>query len=203
MKTVNITAVHEENKRSALKSVSWRMIATSTTMVLVYFFTGKLELSAIVGVGDVFLKMMFYFLHERIWDRVSFGRSLGGWVKSVMRAPPVTVMPFDVASNVVQKMITFDIGAVVVSEGDKNLGLITERDILEKVSNANKNPSETYVKDIMSSPLATIDYSKSLVDVLKIMTDKQIRRLVVTKEGKAVGIVTERRILGTLIRKIE
>jgi predicted transcriptional regulator len=41
------------------------------------------------------------------------------------------------------------------------------------------------------------------MDVLKIMTDKQIRRLVVTKEGKAVGIVTERRILGTLIQKRE
>ena len=203
MKTVNIKAVHEEHKRSALKSVSWRMIATSTTMFLVYIFTGKLELSASVGVGDVVLKMMFYFLHERIWDRVPFGRSLGGTVESVMRAPAVTVLPLDVVSNVVQKMITFDIGAVVVSEGDKNLGLITEKDILEKVSNASKNPSETYVKDIMSSPLATIEYSKSLVDVLKIMTDKQIRRLVVTKEGKAVGIVTERRILGTLIQKRE
>ena len=203
MKTVNIKEVHEEHKRSALKSVSWRMIATSTTMFLVYIVTGKLELSASVGVGDVVLKMMFYFLHERIWDRVSFGRSLGGTVESVMRAPPVTVLPLDVVSNVVQKMITFDIGAIVVSEGDKNLGLITEKDILEKVSNASKNPSETYVKDIMSSPLATIEYSKSLVDVLKIMADKQIRRLVVTKEGKTVGIVTERRILGTLIQKRE
>ena len=91
----------------------------------------------------------------------------------------------------------------LLSEGDKNLGLITEKDILEKVSNARKNPSETYVKDIMSSPLATIEYSKSLVDVLKIMTDKQIKRIVVTKDGKAVGIVTERRILGTLIQKRE
>jgi signal-transduction protein with cAMP-binding, CBS, and nucleotidyltransferase domain len=100
-------------------------------------------------------------------------------------------------------MITFDIGAVVVSEGDKHLGLITEKDVLEKVSNANKNPSETYAKEIMSSPLATIEYSKSLVDVLMIMTDKQIRRVVITKEGKAVGIVTERRILGTLIQKRE
>jgi predicted transcriptional regulator len=90
-----------------------------------------------------------------------------------------------------------------VSEDDKNLGLITEKDILEKVSNASKNPSETYAKDIMSSPLVTIEYNKSLMDVLKIMTDKQIRRLVVTKEGKAVGIVTERRILGTLIQKRE
>ena len=55
VKTVNIQAVHEEHKRSALKSVSWRMIATSTTMFLVYIFTGKLELSASVGLGDVVL----------------------------------------------------------------------------------------------------------------------------------------------------
>ena len=70
----NIEGVHEEHKRSALKAVSWRIIATSTTMFLVYIFTGKLELTVGVGIGDVVLKMMFYFLHERVWNRITFGR---------------------------------------------------------------------------------------------------------------------------------
>ena len=95
MQTVNIRGVSEEHKRSALKAVSWRIIATSTTMFLVYLFAGRLELSAGVGVGEFSLKMIFYFLHERGWNRVTFGRSLGGTTMSVLRAPPVTAHPSD------------------------------------------------------------------------------------------------------------
>jgi len=64
----------EEHKRSALKAISWRIIATSTTMILVYVLTGQLELTATVGFLDVILKILFYFIHERGWNRIEFGR---------------------------------------------------------------------------------------------------------------------------------
>ncbi len=200
---MKLISLHEEHKRSALKAVSWRIIATSVTMFLVYVFTGKLELSASVGIFDVVLKMMLYFFHERTWNTISFGRSIGGTVESAMRSPPVTILTLDNVSNLVHKMINFDIGAVIVSKDQKPLGLVTEKDVLERVFLSGKKPDRTYVKDIMTSPLTTIDYKESLMKVLMIMLDKQIRRLVVTKKGKAIGIVTERRILKTLIRKRE
>ena len=200
---MKITSMHEEHKRSALKAVSWRIIATSVTMVLVYVFTGKLELSASVGIFDVVLKMALYFFHERAWNTINFGRSIGGTVESAMRSPPVTILTLDSVSNLVHKMINFNIGAVIVSKDQKPLGLVTEKDVLERVFLSGKKPDRTYVKDIMTSPLTTIDYKESLMKVLKIMIDKQIRRLVVTKKGKAIGIVTERRILEALIRKGE
>ena len=196
---MNIKGVHEEHKRSALKTISWRIIATSTTMFLVYVFTGQWGLTAGVGIGDVLLKMIFYFLHERGWNRVKFGRSLCGTIKSVMRSPPITALPSDTVSTIVQKMITSDIGAIIVSDGSKHYGLITERDILERVLKTSKDLTKTFVKDIMSSPLTTVEYNKSLPEMLKIMHDKQIRRLAVTQEGKVIGIVTERRILEALI----
>jgi adenylylsulfate kinase len=62
--------------RSVAKAVTWRVIATTTTMFLVYIFTGKLDLSLGVGFFDVFMKLAFYFLHERAWDRVWYGREL-------------------------------------------------------------------------------------------------------------------------------
>ena len=96
-------------------------------------------------------------------------------------------------------MITFDIGAVIVSDGNKHYGLVTERDILERVLEASKDPTKTLAKNIMSSPLTTVEYNKSLTDMLKIMHDKQIRRLAVIQEGEAIGIITERRILEALI----
>ena len=196
---MNIKGVREEHKRSVLKTVSWRIIATSTTMFLVYIFTGQLELTASVGIGELVLKLIFYFLHERGWNRVAFGRSLRGTIKSVMRSPPIIALPSGSVSNVVRKMIAFDIGAVIMSDGDKHYGLVTERDILERVLEVGKDPTKTLVKEIMSSPLITVEYNKSLTDMLKIMHDKQIRRLAVIKEGGVIGIITERRILEALI----
>jgi adenylylsulfate kinase len=62
--------------RSGAKAVTWRVIATTTTMLLVYFFTGELDLSLGVGFFDVLLKLAFYFLHERAWDRIWYGRDM-------------------------------------------------------------------------------------------------------------------------------
>jgi len=64
------------SRRSGAKAVTWRVIATATTMFLVYVFTGELDLSLGVGVFDVLLKLAFYFLHERAWNRVDFGRDV-------------------------------------------------------------------------------------------------------------------------------
>lgn len=68
--------MYEEHRRSALKAISWRIIATCTTMFLVYVFTGQWELMATVGFFVVVLKVLFYFLHERGWNRIEFGRLL-------------------------------------------------------------------------------------------------------------------------------
>jgi adenylylsulfate kinase len=62
--------------RSGVKAVTWRVIATITTMSLVYFFTGKLDLSLGIGLFDVLTKLALYFLHERAWDRVWYGRDV-------------------------------------------------------------------------------------------------------------------------------
>ena len=191
--------MYEEHKRSGLKTISWRMIATSTGMFLVYIFTGQLELVVGFGIGDVVLKMAFYFLHERVWNRIKFGRKFGGTLESAVRSPPVTSLHSDTVSSIVQKMIASDIGAVIVADGDKPAGIITERDILERVFKPSKDPTKTFARDIMSSPITTVEYNKSLTDALQTMRDKQIRRLAVTQEGKIIGIVTQRRILDALI----
>jgi len=64
--------------RSWVKAVTWRVIATTTTMLLVYLFTGELEMMLGVGFFDVLTKLVFYFLHERAWDRVWYGRDVIG-----------------------------------------------------------------------------------------------------------------------------
>lgn len=64
----------ETKLRSILKTVSWRFLATCTTVLLVFIFFGKLALATVVGVLESVLKMTLYFLHERMWNKVKFGR---------------------------------------------------------------------------------------------------------------------------------
>mgnify|MGYP003418000136 FL=1 len=70
---VNWSTMHETHKRSILKGVTWRVIASVTTMSVVFFVTGDLMLMASVGIIDVTLKIFFYYLHERVWGRVHWG----------------------------------------------------------------------------------------------------------------------------------
>lgn len=66
----------ESNARAILKAFSWRFLATVATICLVYLFTGELALAAAVGGIEVFLKLALYFLHERMWNVIPFGRSV-------------------------------------------------------------------------------------------------------------------------------
>jgi adenylylsulfate kinase len=65
---------YETKIRSLLKALSWRTLATITTGVLVFVFTGELALAITVGSLEVIAKMFLYFLHERAWQKIKFGK---------------------------------------------------------------------------------------------------------------------------------
>jgi adenylylsulfate kinase len=65
---------YETKKRSILKALSWRTWATITTAIIVFVFTGELALAVTVGFLEVFAKMGLYFFHERLWQKIRFGK---------------------------------------------------------------------------------------------------------------------------------
>lgn len=64
----------ESKYRSIVKTISWRILATLTTVALVYIFIGDTTIAFTVGGIEVFLKMLVYFVHERVWDKIKFGK---------------------------------------------------------------------------------------------------------------------------------
>ncbi len=64
----------ESHKRSVAKAISWRIAATLTTVIIVYIFTHKLVLAMEVGLVEVIAKMVVYYLHERVWNRLKWGK---------------------------------------------------------------------------------------------------------------------------------
>ena len=60
--------------RSIIKSFSWRFIGTLDTILISWFVTGKVELALSIGSIELFTKMTLYFFHERIWNKVKWGK---------------------------------------------------------------------------------------------------------------------------------
>lgn len=64
----------DTHARSVLKTISWRVIATLITVIVVLIFTGQFKLAFTVGGVGIVVKLILYFFHERMWARIHFGR---------------------------------------------------------------------------------------------------------------------------------
>lgn len=64
----------ESRTRSLAKALSWRISATAATMILVFALTGQWAVAATIGGLEVVVKMVLYFMHERAWGRIDYGR---------------------------------------------------------------------------------------------------------------------------------
>ena len=65
----------ESHSRSLVKAISYRFFGSMSTAALVYFFTGSVKVSLGAGILDSMVKIVLFFVHERVWQRISFGRS--------------------------------------------------------------------------------------------------------------------------------
>lgn len=70
----NLYVTREKHIRTVIKAISWRVIATLTTMSIVFIFTREIMLSLGVGFTEVIAKIIFYYLHERFWHSTSWGK---------------------------------------------------------------------------------------------------------------------------------
>lgn len=89
------------------------------------------------------------------------------------------------------------IGALVVTEGDKAVGIFTERDILNRIVAAGLKPGDTPVGKVMTSPMACCRRDTKLAECKSVMTTKRIRHLPVVEEGKLYGMISAGDILAS------
>lgn len=64
----------DTNKRSIVKGISWRVFATTTTIIIVYIFFGRLDLAIAAGILETVAKIALYWAHERAWVKIKWGR---------------------------------------------------------------------------------------------------------------------------------
>lgn len=115
-------------------------------------------------------------------------------VGDIMSSPVVTLDAEVNVRDAALLMTDKRIGSIVVTERGKPIGIVTERDILERVVGPCRDPCETKIKEIMSSPLVTTSKETAILDAMRRMRERGISRLVVT-DGGMEGIVSEKDII--------
>ena len=114
-------------------------------------------------------------------------------VRDVMNKSIISVDKDDTIRIAVNKMVHGEIGAVIVTEKEKPIGIITERDILKFIA-TEKMDLDNKVENIMSTPLISIDSSSSLGEAADVMLTNNIRRLIIKEKDKYVGIISQREL---------
>ena len=101
-----------------------------------------------------------------------------------------TVSPDTMVFDAIQMMADKNIGALLVTEGDKLVGIISERDYTRKVALKGKSSKQTAVREIITGQVIHVEPENTVEDCMRLMTDHRIRHLPVLEGGRIVGIVS-------------
>lgn len=110
-------------------------------------------------------------------------------VKDVMTKKVFTSTPDASVKDVADQMKELNVGAIPIVQGQKPVGIITDRDIVLRTVSENKDPSKVKVADIMSIDLVFANPDMDVEDAAALMSRYRIRRLPVVENDKLVGIV--------------
>ena len=125
-------------------------------------------------------------------------------VKDIMSSPVVTLDEDATSNKVANLMDENDLGCVIVSnKSGKPVGIITERDLVVRVLSKNLMPDAIKAKEIMTSPLVTIQPEATISEAARRMSRRDIRRLGVIYKDNLVGVISSRDILGVMPELID
>ena len=113
-------------------------------------------------------------------------------IRELMTEGPRTATPDDDVATVARWMRDEDAGALPVVEGERLVGMLTDRDVVVRVVAEGRDPASTRVGEVASRRLVTIDPQQGADEALRLMAQHQVRRLpVVEEDGKLVGVVAQ------------
>ena len=112
-------------------------------------------------------------------------------IRDLMTENPEACAPSATVADAARVMRDQDVGPVPVVEGDRLVGIVTDRDLVVRVLAEGRDPSSTTLGEIASSDLTTVSPDTDLHEALDLMSASQVRRLPVVEGGRLVGIVAQ------------
>ena len=123
-----------------------------------------------------------------------------GQVSDILAAKGSTVLEIDAEATVfdaVSKMVDGNVGSLLVTEGGRLVGIVTERDYLRRVAIVGRDERTTPVREVMSAPIVYTTPESSIEECMAVMTERRIRHLPVLDESRDVlGVVS----IGDLVK---
>jgi CBS domain-containing protein len=107
-----------------------------------------------------------------------------------------SVAPTDTVLDALRVMAEHDVGAVLVQDGDKLVGLLSERDYARKVVLMGRSSRDSAVADVMTSHVVCVAPQRSIDECMALMTDRRLRHLPVVEHKRVVGLVS----IGDLVK---
>jgi len=123
----------------------------------------------------------------------------GDLLKSVMSSPVISMESTGNVAAAAQTMVQHNIGSVVVVEGKKPVGIITERDITKQVIKG-EGVLRGPVKNVMTKAVVTAPPNMPIQEAFELMLRNKIRRLPIVENNSIVGIVTEKDLMRWVLR---
>jgi len=114
-------------------------------------------------------------------------------IRAILRRKGAAVFSIDPDATVfdaIRQMEEHAVGALVILEHGAIVGVISERDYARKVALKGRSSKETTVREIMSAPVVTVPLTASVMDAMKLVTERRVRHLPVMEDGAMVGLVS-------------
>ena len=110
-----------------------------------------------------------------------------------------SLRPQDSVYDALQVLAQHNIGAIVVRDGDKLVGILSERDYTRKIALTGRNSRETAVSEIMTHNVFSVGPQTTVQDCMALMSQKRIRHLPVVSQGQVLGMLSIRDIMDDII----
>jgi PAS domain S-box-containing protein len=138
-------------------------------------------------------------------DIVRFLTSYGMWknVSELMTSDVAVIAGSATVREAAEVMASRDISCLVALDNDDVVGIFTERDLLKRVIALKRNPAQTILKNVMSSPVMSVPSNYSIPSASKMMEKMRIRRLLVMDDSTLLGVVTQTDILKAIKGRLQ
>lgn len=125
--------------------------------------------------------------------------TMASLIKGMEHRTLVSIAPSAAVADAVQAMNAENIGAILVMEGQKVLGIFTERDVMLRVVGAKLDPSATRVSEVMTAPVRGVELTSTVDQALRLMSDHHRRHLPVFRNGQVERLLSIRDLTDWII----